>query len=127
MLTLHAKPMKKILRFILIILLVLLASVATFFIILFSGGFGKIPSKTELEDLKNETATLVLSAEGNVVGKFFSENRTNVAFDSIPNHLINALIATEDARFYEHKGVDSKALMRVLFKTILRLRYHLAQ
>ncbi|MGB0805333.1 MAG: transglycosylase domain-containing protein, partial [Salibacteraceae bacterium] len=52
-------------------------------------------------------------------GKFFVENRTNINYSQLPNDLIHALVATEDARYFEHEGVDSRSLVRVLFKTIL--------
>jgi penicillin-binding protein 1A len=85
----------------------------------YSGPFAHLPGKKELLAYKNATASIVLSAEGELVGKFYSENRTNVSYNQIPAYLINALVATEDARFFEHKGVDSRSLVRVLFKTIL--------
>jgi penicillin-binding protein 1A len=85
----------------------------------FGGPFAHLPGKKELLAYKNATASIVLSAEGELIGKFYSENRTNVSYSQIPTYLINALVATEDARFFEHKGVDSRSLARVLFKTIL--------
>ncbi len=81
--------------------------------------FGHLYSVNELKNFKNETASLVLAEEGEIIGKFFAENRTNISYDQLPKHLINALIATEDARYFEHEGVDSRSLIRVLFKTIL--------
>jgi penicillin-binding protein 1A len=100
-------------------LLILTVSLTTFFTILFLGGFGKIPKQTELKNLQQETATLVYSSDGKLIGKYFAQNRTNVEFDSLPKSLVNALIATEDARFYEHEGLDKRSMMRVLFKTLL--------
>lgn len=92
---------------------------AIFIVLLLTGACGKIQDKTDLLNFKNATASVVLSDNGDLIGKFFSENRTNISYEQIPPHLINALIATEDARFYKHKGVDSRSLFRVLFKTIL--------
>ena len=69
--------------------------------------------------LQNEAASLVLASNGDPTGKFFNENQTNVPYDSLPSHLVESLIATEDARFYDHDGVDARALFRVLFKTVL--------
>jgi penicillin-binding protein 1A len=85
----------------------------------YSGVFGHLQSKEELLGYKNATASVVLSQEGELIGKIFSENRTNISYRQIPTHLINALIATEDARFFEHEGIDSRSLFRVLIKTIL--------
>jgi len=83
------------------------------------GVFGHLFTEEELLNFENEKASIVLSEEGNLIGKFFAENRTNIKYNQIPSHLINALIATEDARYFEHKGVDSRSLLRVLFKTII--------
>ncbi len=85
----------------------------------YGGVFGRLPGKKALLDFKNSRASVVLSAEGDLIGKFYSENRTEIAFDQIPRHLTEALVATEDARFYEHSGIDSRSILRVIFKTII--------
>ncbi len=87
--------------------------------IVFGGPSGHLQGRKELLSYKNATASKVLSVEGELIGKFYTENRTNVSYSQIPPYLINALVATEDARFFEHKGVDTRSLFRVLFKTIL--------
>ena len=110
---------RKILKFTLITLFALAIVFGIFLTSVYYGAFGKIHTTQELKDFKNHTATLVLSEEGHLLGKFFAENRTNVNYEQIPKHLINALVATEDARYFEHEGVDSRSLLRVLFKTIL--------
>ncbi|MEX2380442.1 MAG: transglycosylase domain-containing protein [Vicingaceae bacterium] len=101
------------------LLIALIAAVLTFFGILFLGGFGEIPSKKELANIQNENASLIYSEDGKLIGKFFASNRTNVPYDSLPEHLVHALIATEDARFYEHEGVDGRSVIRVLLKTLI--------
>jgi len=85
----------------------------------YAGLFGRLPGKKELRNYRNSTASLVLSTEGELLGKFYSENRTDITLDQVPDHLIHALVATEDARFYDHSGIDTRSLVRVLFKTIL--------
>jgi len=85
----------------------------------YGGVYGRLPGKKALLDFKNSRASVVLSAEEDLIGKFYSENRTEIAFDQIPRHLTEALVATEDARFYEHSGIDTRSLFRVFFKTIL--------
>lgn len=85
----------------------------------YTGILGRLPGKKELLNYKNTAASVVLSADGEIIGKFFFENRTEVSSAQIPRHLAQALVATEDARFYEHSGIDSKSLFRVFFKTIL--------
>lgn len=86
---------------------------------IYLGVFGHVFSEKELKEFKNETASLVVSDDGTLIGKFFADNRTNVDFDQLPKDLVNALIATEDARYFEHEGVDSRSLLRVLVKTII--------
>lgn len=76
------------------------------------GIFGTLPKVDELLNPKNNLATIVYSADMKILGKYYSENRVNVAFEKIDKDVINALIATEDVRFYEHNGVDFKALLR---------------
>ena len=90
-----------------------------FFMIVYLGFTGTIPDTEQLQKIKNPVASEVLAEDGRVLGRFYIENRSNVRFKEISPNLINALIATEDARFYEHRGVDEIALVRVLFKSIL--------
>lgn len=101
------------------IILAALTLTLVFFAVACSGMSDHLKNKDELLNYKNATASLVLSEDGELLGKFFYENRTNISFDQIPKHLINELIATEDVRFYEHKGNDAKSFFRVLVKTIL--------
>ncbi len=79
----------------------------------------RVKSKSELLNFKNATASSVMSEDGLLLGKFFYENRTNITFDQLPKHLVDALIATEDVRFYDHHGTDARSFLRVLFKSIL--------
>ena len=81
--------------------------------------FSILQSEKELLSYKNASASVVLSENGELIGKIFTENRTNITYDQLPKHLINALVATEDARYFKHKGIDSRSLVRVFFKTIL--------
>lgn len=76
------------------------------------GLFGALPKVDELLNPKNNLATIVYSGDMKILGKYYSENRVNVDFEKIDKDIISALIATEDARFYEHSGVDAKALAR---------------
>ncbi len=83
------------------------------------GAFGKIPTKQDLKNIENHTASEVYSTDQKLLGKYFKENRVNVEMDEISNHFKNALVATEDARFFEHRGIDVRAWGRVFVKTIL--------
>lgn len=105
---------KTIFKVILLLSLVILVFITT----ACSGISGNLRTKDELLNYKNAAASLVLSEDGELLGKFFYENRTNISFGQIPKQLINALIATEDVRFYEHKGYDARSFFRVLVKTI---------
>ncbi len=84
------------------------------------GMLGPIPAFEELENPKSNLASEIITTDGELLGKFYIENRTNIEYFDLPEHLVNALIATEDVRFHKHSGVDGKGLFRVLFKTILR-------
>lgn len=97
-----------------------IASIALLFFTIAIGAWGRLPSVQELEDPKSNTATEVISADGIVLGKYFRENRTNVTFDHLPKCLVDALLATEDVRFYEHTGIDLKAIGRVVKGVISR-------
>ena len=76
------------------------------------GVFGSLPDETSLENPEKDLATQVISADGKTIGKFFNENRTPVQYEELPEHLVNALIATEDARFYDHSGIDARGTVR---------------
>lgn len=90
-----------------------------FFILLFIsiafGLFGKMPSFEELENPRSNLASEVISSDGKVLGKYFIENRSNIAYQALSPNVVNALIATEDARFERHSGIDFKAMFRVAF------------
>lgn len=87
--------------------------------LLLVGAFARIPSFEELEHPDNKLATQVLSDNGEVLATFHIENRTYVSYDELSPYLVEAAVATEDARFYRHSGIDMKGLARVFFKTIL--------
>jgi penicillin-binding protein 1A len=92
---------------------------ALFFILVFIGALGPVPSKQQLQVIKNPIASEVLSVDGKVLGRYYVENRSSVKFSEISPNVIKALVATEDSRFYEHRGIDEIALLRVFVKSIL--------
>lgn len=77
--------------------------------------FGAMPSFEELENPQSNLASEVISSDGELLGTFFIENRSNVDYRDISPNLINALIAIEDIRFEEHSGIDQRALVRVAY------------
>lgn len=93
--------------------------VVLLFFMISKGALGFMPSFEELENPKSNLATILYSADQEVLGKFFHENRTNVNYNELNPNVINALISTEDIRFYKHSGIDPRGLARVLFRTIL--------
>lgn len=72
--------------------------------------FGKSPSAHDIMHPENPEASVIYSADGKVLGKFFDENRQSVSYDSINTAFFQALISTEDERFYQHHGIDFKGL-----------------
>ncbi|RAV98747.1 transglycosylase domain-containing protein [Pseudochryseolinea flava] len=78
----------------------------------------EIPSKKELRNIQNHEATEVYSADSVLLGRFYIQDRTAINFDEISPIVVQALIATEDIRFYEHDGVDYISLGRVIVKSI---------
>lgn len=96
-----------------------LLAVIVFFVLLSLGVLGFMPTFEQLENPKANLATEVYSDSGELIGYIGIQNRSNVTFKDISPNLINALVATEDARFYEHSGIDLRSLLRVLTKTVL--------
>ncbi len=90
-----------------------------FFFLVFLGVLGPVPSSYQLKRINTPVASEVFSKEGKVLGRYYVENRSNVSFDEISPNVINALVATEDSRFYEHRGIDEIALFRVLVKSLM--------
>lgn len=76
--------------------------------------FGGMPDLVTLENPKSELASELVSEDGKSLGKYISQNRTPIEYDQVSHNLIEALIATEDARFLNHSGVDPRSLARVL-------------
>lgn len=79
-----------------------------FFTLASFGFFGSMPSFEDLENPESNLATEVISSDGVTIGKFYNENRTPIKYEDLPPHLVKALVATEDERFYEHSGIDAK-------------------
>ncbi|APX98810.1 transglycosylase domain-containing protein [Lacinutrix venerupis] len=90
-----------------------------FYLSIYFGAFGKLPNTAELTNLKQAEATQILDKDSTLIGKYYIYDRQPLTYQEFPKHLLNALIATEDVRFYEHDGVDNVSLLRVFFKTIL--------
>jgi len=83
------------------------------------GVFGKIPDNQALKSIQNPMATEVYTTDGVLMGTYYIENRQFLEPGEIPKDIKQALIATEDVRFYSHRGIDVRGLFRVFFKTLL--------
>jgi penicillin-binding protein 1A len=108
-------PFKTALRFFWATVALGILSVITLFSSAALGLLGQMPELQQLENPKTNLATQILSNDGVVLGKFyFNDNRTSIAYDALPKNLVNALIATEDERFFSHSGIDLKGTLRAL-------------
>lgn len=86
-----------------------------FFFGISKGLLGEMPTFKQLENPNSFLATEILTEDGKILGKYFRENRSNIRFEDIPQNMKDALVATEDARFEEHSGIDFRALVRAIF------------
>ena len=92
-------------------------SVILIFLLASWGIFGELPDYTVLENPKTNLAAEIISSDSKTIGKFYlNDNRTPISFDQLPDHLVEALIATEDARFHSHSGIDARGTLRAIFK-----------
>lgn len=83
------------------------------------GLMGFMPSFKELENPQSNLASEIYSADGVMLGTYYIHNRSNVRFEDLSPHLVNALVATEDVRFENHSGVDVRSMFRVIVKNVL--------
>ncbi|WP_353102247.1 PBP1A family penicillin-binding protein [Myroides odoratus] len=89
-------------------------AIVLFFLCASWGVFGAMPTFDELENPSSNVATEIISSDGKTIGKFYLENRVPVNYDDLPPHLVQALIATEDERFYGHSGIDARGTLRAV-------------
>lgn len=94
------------------------ALIALLFVLIANGVIGYLPEIEELQNPKNKFASEVYTSDGEIIGRYFygKDNRVAVSYDQISPNVINALISTEDVRFYEHSGIDFRALFRSIVK-----------
>lgn len=85
-----------------------------FFLCASWGVFGAMPTFDELENPSSNVATEIISSDGKTIGKFYLENRVPAKYEDLPPHLVQALIATEDERFYGHSGIDARGTLRAV-------------
>ena len=93
-----------------LLLVILIFTAANF------GLLGKMPSLKELENPEADLASEVYTSDGKLMGKYYAENRSEVKYNEISPNIIHALVATEDQNFYDHSGIDAKAVARAVIK-----------
>lgn len=115
-----AEKKRSYLKLVLLLWLIFFLGLGTFGLLMFSAGnawfgFPELPPIEDLENPKSNLATEVYTADGVVLGKYFYQNRVNVDYDKLSPYLVDALVSTEDERYYDHSGVDLEGLARALF------------
>lgn len=108
-----------LLRYILTLSLLLVGITTIFVLSIYFGFWGKLPDRKSLVEYQQPRASEIFTADSVLLGKYYLNDRQPILYKSIPKYLIDALIAIEDERFYEHSGVDYKSLFRVALKTVL--------
>jgi len=96
-----------------------LVLVVAFIIAINKGAFGPLPGENQLSQIKNPVAAEIYTADSVMMGKYYLQNRMDLETHEVTPEIKDALIATEDVRFYEHNGIDVKSLFRVLVKTLM--------
>jgi len=92
-----------------------LGALLLFFLFASWGLFGSMPSFEDLENPDSNLATEIISSDGVILGKYFEKNRSQLKYSDLPKNLVQALVATEDVRFYEHSGIDGRGTLRAIF------------
>ena len=110
---------KRLIRFLSLIIGCGVVLLILFFYSIKAGFFGKLPGDELLININNAQATEILDENDENIGFLYRSYRSNIAHEELPQHLIDALVATEDIRFYEHSGIDYRSLFRVIVKTVI--------
>ncbi|MEX1062567.1 MAG: transglycosylase domain-containing protein [Balneolaceae bacterium] len=100
-------------------LLLLTALAAGLTVMLLLNLKSSLPDMSELREIRHHQSSRVISSDGRLLGSYFVQNRTQIDLGDVSPFFTEALISIEDARFYEHSGIDGRALMRVLVKSLL--------
>ncbi len=116
----HDVPVKKILiRSFLYLAVSGISAVLLLILLVYAGAFGKLPAMDELQSIRHPLASEVFSSDSVLMGRYYIQNRVDLKDGELTPAIREALLSTEDARFYQHGGIDVRSLFRVFFKTIL--------
>lgn len=110
---------KRFTRNLWMLLLFLMLSAFLFILSVRLGLFGALPTFQDLENPKSNLSTEVISSDGVVLGNYFVQNRSNVRYEELSQELIDALISTEDKRFYRHSGIDFRRTFSIIFYNLI--------
>lgn len=99
-----------------LILISILSLVTLFITLIYLGVFGPLPSFQQIENPKSNLASEVISDDGKLLGTYYYENRSNEEYNKLSKNVINALIANEDSRFFEHSGIDFRRVFSIIFR-----------
>lgn len=112
---------RRIIKFLWIAFAVFVLAVGGFFILVYNGVIGYMPPIEELKNPQDKFASVIYTSDGQEMGRYFRNtgNRVYADFDEISPAVVDALIATEDARFNDHSGIDLRAIARAVIKTVL--------
>jgi penicillin-binding protein 1A len=91
-----------------------LGGILVFFLFASWGLFGSMPSFVDLENPDSNLATEIIASDGAILGKYFEQNRSQLKYSDLPQNFVQALVATEDERFYEHSGIDGRGTLRAI-------------
>jgi penicillin-binding protein 1A len=91
-----------------------MGAIVLFFLFASWGIFGSMPSFEDLENPDSNLATEIISSDGVVIGKYFQKNRSQLKYSDLPKNFVDALVSTEDERFYEHSGIDGRGTLRAI-------------
>lgn len=112
---------RRIIRWMWGIFVALIVLAAVFFVMVYNGVIGYMPPVEELKNPQDKFASVIYTSDGEEMGRYFRNtgNRVYADFDEISPAVVDALIATEDARFTDHSGIDVKAIVRAMIKTVI--------
>lgn len=112
---------RRIIKFLWIAFAVFVLALGGFFILVYNGVIGYMPPIEELKNPQDKFASVIYTSDGQEMGRYFRNtgNRVYADFDEISPAVVDALIATEDARFNDHSGIDLRAIARAVIKTVL--------
>lgn len=113
--TYSPKTMRKIFIWLWSLVVLFVIVLVFYFMLLSKGKLGFMPTFDELTNPKENLATRIYSCDNELLGTYFRENRSQISYEDISPNVVHALIATEDVRFYDHSGIDFRALPRVVF------------